>query len=163
MSRRARVKSNRGSSSLGCDRFLEVFRRLLHRHPVAAADDDEPQTGRYSEQQPDRQSGLIAARTTIQNERYNATIEHPIKTINVGRREPFYQTDTGPVMLPDLTRDWDDMIDGIELAYSAFNAADRVEFIVRVPSQTPRGDRVHHYGQSVRWDCTNEIVVLGTD
>jgi hypothetical protein len=105
----------------------------------------------------------LVARTTLKNERYNAVIEHPVKTINVGRREPFYQTDTGPVMLPDLTRDWDDMIEGIELAYSAFNTVDRVEFMVRGPSQTPRGDRVHHYGQSVRRDSTNEIVKLGTD
>lgn len=78
----------------------------------------------------------LSARTAIHNQRYTAVIEHPLKTINVGRREPFYQTGTGPVMLPDLSREWDDMIEGIELAYAAFNSSDWVEFIVRESTET---------------------------
>lgn len=61
-------------------------------------------------------------------------------------------------MLPDLTRDWDGLIEGIELAYAAFNTPDWVEFMVRVPSETPGADLVHHYGQSRRWNSINEIV-----
>ena len=64
----------------------------------------------------------LSARSTIHNDHYTAVIEYPIKTINVGRREHFYQTDTGPVMLPDLNREWDEMIEGIELAYAASNS-----------------------------------------
>ena len=63
-------------------------------------------------------------------------------------------------MLPDLTRDWDDMIEGIELAYAAFNSPDWVEFIVREPTGTSRGDRVHHYSRSIRWESLNEILKL---
>ena len=102
----------------------------------------------------------LSARTTIHNQRYTAVIEHPLKTINVGRREPFYQTDTGAVMLPDLSREWDDMIEGIELAYAAFNSSDWVEFIVREPTETSQGDRVYHYNRSIRWDSVNEIHTL---
>jgi hypothetical protein len=102
----------------------------------------------------------LNARTTLHSERYTAVIEHPVKTINVGRREPFYQTDTGPVLLPDLSREWDDMIEGIELAYSAFNTPDWVEFVVREPTETSRGNRVYHYNRSIRWESVNEILKL---
>ena len=46
----------------------------------------------------------LVARTEIEGGRYVATLEYPVKTINVNERDKIYQTDTGPVLLPDLSR-----------------------------------------------------------
>ncbi|GIT28285.1 MAG: hypothetical protein Ct9H300mP1_03310 [Planctomycetaceae bacterium] len=44
----------------------------------------------------------LVARTELENDRYHALIEHPVKTINANERDWIYQTDTGPVLFPDL-------------------------------------------------------------
>ena len=64
---------------------------------------------------------LLVARTHVQNSRYIATIEYPVKTINANQRDWVYQTDTGPVLYPDLDREPEAMIAGMELAFGAFN------------------------------------------
>ena len=101
----------------------------------------------------------LNARTTIENERYTAALEYPVKTINANERDWIYQPDTGPVLLPDLARDPEDMMEGIELAFAAFNTPDWVEFIVRVPTPVAEGVNVYHYAEPVRMDCVNEMLV----
>ncbi len=101
----------------------------------------------------------LNARTTIENDRFTAVLEYPIKTINANERDWIYQPDTGPVLLPDLSRDPEDMIEGIELAYAAFNTPDWVEFIVRVPTPVADGVNVYHYSKPVRMDSANEVLV----
>jgi len=100
----------------------------------------------------------LVGRTEIQNERYVALIEYPIKTMNASERDNVYQPDTGPVILPDLSREPADLIAGFELAFLAFNCPDWVEFLVRVPTPMAEGISVYHYSQSVRLDSTNQIV-----
>ena len=101
----------------------------------------------------------LNARTTIENERYTAVLEYPIKTINANERDWIYQPDTGPVLLPDLSRNPEEMMEGIELAFAAFNTTDWVEFIVRVPTPIAEGVNVYHYAEPVRMDCVNEVLV----
>jgi hypothetical protein len=74
----------------------------------------------------------LVARTELENERYHALIEYPIKTINASERDWIFQTDTGPILFPDLSREPDSLLTSLELAYSAFNCFDWIEFIVRV-------------------------------
>ena len=102
----------------------------------------------------------LVAQTIIENERYRVVLDYPVKTINANERDGIYQTDTGPVLLPDLERDWDNMLEGIELAFSAFNCGDWIEFLVR--QSTPVSDKVNvwHYSQPRRFDCVNHIYKL---
>lgn len=103
----------------------------------------------------------LNARTVIENARYSATIEYPIKTMNVNERDGVYQTDTGPILLPDLERAPDDLIAGMELAFIALNAPDWAEVLVRTPTPIADGISVHHYSRSLRLTTRNTIVALG--
>ena len=67
---------------------------------------------------------------------------------------------TGPILLPDLSGDFDDLITRFELAFSAFNCPDWVEMIVRVPTPIEQGLQVYHYSRPVRFDVHNEVVYL---
>ena len=104
---------------------------------------------------------LINACTRIESDRYIAEIEYPVKTINANERDMVYQPDTGPVILPDLSREPDDLLGGIDLAFVAFNTPNWAEFIVRVPTPITEDLRVHHYSQIVRFDAQNRIIELG--
>lgn len=102
----------------------------------------------------------LVARTEIRQGRYRATIEYPVKTINVSREDQFYQTDTGPLLLPDLSRGPDDLISGFELAYSAFNCSHWTEFIVRTVTPISEGISVYHYSRAERLNTRNQIIQL---
>ncbi|MEE2708217.1 MAG: hypothetical protein VYA69_01300 [Gemmatimonadota bacterium] len=104
---------------------------------------------------------LINGCTRIESDRYTADIEYPIKTINANERDMVYQPDTGPVLLPDLSRTPDNLICGINLAFLAFNTPDWAEFIVRVPTAISEDLKVYHYSQAERFDAQNRIVELG--
>ncbi len=103
---------------------------------------------------------LLNATTTIETERYTALIEYPVKTINANERDAVYQPDTGPVLFPDLTREPEDLLAGMELAYVAFNTSSWAEFIVRVPTPLTDEISVYHYSKSVRLDSFNQIIAL---
>src|SRR5262249_33832279 len=40
----------------------------------------------------------LVGRTVLENERYRAVLDYPVKTINANERDWIYQTDTGPVL-----------------------------------------------------------------
>jgi hypothetical protein len=102
----------------------------------------------------------LIARTEIETDRYQALIEYPVKTMNANDREGIYQTDTGPVLLPDLSREPDELIEGMELAFVAFNSPDWAEFIVRTKQPVSEGISVYHYCKAVRYDCKNQLVAI---
>ena len=102
----------------------------------------------------------VVARTEIENERYLATIEYPVKTMNANERDKIYQTDTGPILLPDLSKQPEDLIAGLELAFSAFNRPTWTEFIVRVKTPVAEGISVYHYSKSLRLDTKNRLFRL---
>lgn len=94
---------------------------------------------------------------------YDVVIDHPIKTINYSERERAYQTDTGPVLLPDLSperlRREEKLIGCLDLAYSALNAPDWAEFIVNVPTELSPDISVNHYSQPRRIEgMVNQII-----
>ena len=100
----------------------------------------------------------LVARTELENDRYHALIEHPVKTINANERDWIYQTDTGPVLFPDLTVEPDSIMNSLELAYSAFNCPDWIEFIVRRVTPTTSDVSVYHYSDAVRCDSRNQML-----
>ncbi len=99
----------------------------------------------------------LVARTTLREGPYTAVIEYPVKTINANERDWIYQTDTGPHLLPDLTRSPDQLLAGMRLAFSAFNVPEWIECIVRVPTDVEGDIRVWHFSESVRLDAHNEM------
>lgn len=104
----------------------------------------------------------LVARTEIESERYSATIDYPIKTMNANERDEIYQTDTGPVLLPDLSRSPDELLTGMELAFSAFNCSDWTEMLVRVRTDVAESVSVYHYSRPVRLNCVNHVFRICT-
>ena len=99
----------------------------------------------------------LVARTSFETERYVAVVEYPVKTMNVNERDGIYQTDTGPLLFPDLDRDPENLITGFELAFAAFNSPSWTEFIIRKPTPVAETVDVQHYSQVVRVDCLNRL------
>ena len=100
----------------------------------------------------------LVARTTYEDERYRVRLDYPFKTVNANERDGVFQPDTGPVLVPDLSREPGDLLAGMELAYVAFNKPDWVEFLVRVPTRVSDDVEVYHYARSMRLDCVNEVM-----
>lgn len=100
----------------------------------------------------------LVARTELQSPRYRAVLEYPVKTMNANERDNIYQTDTGPVLLPDFTAQPADLIARFELAYAAFNQPDWIEMIVRVPTPAGADVSVYHYSKPLRMDARNEVL-----
>ncbi len=96
----------------------------------------------------------IVSHTEYDDGDYRVVIDHPVKTINFSEREGVFQTDTGPILLPDLRparlAAEPSLIGCLDLAYSAFNARDWAEFIVLVPTPVSEAITVNHYSQPRR-------------
>jgi hypothetical protein len=101
---------------------------------------------------------LLNARTTIESDRYSAVIEYPVKTMNANERDIVYQTDTGPILFPDLSAEPAEMLSRLELAFAAFNCPEWVEFLVRTPTPVSEEICVQHYSRPVRLDAKNEVI-----
>jgi hypothetical protein len=90
-------------------------------------------------------------------------IEHPIKTINVNEKAEIYQTDTGPLLVPDLSSgrlaQVSRFIEVFDLAYGAFNCPEWAEFIVRVPVSIGPEIAVNHYSCSRRIENTRNSII----
>ncbi len=95
---------------------------------------------------------LIVGVHRFGNERYRAEIEYPVKTINANEREIVYQTDTGPIPVPNLDVEPDDLLAGVELAFTAATAPDWAQLIMRTRTPIADGVDVFHYADSIRRD-----------
>ncbi len=102
----------------------------------------------------------LIARTRIESDRYLAVIEYPVKTMNANERDDIFQTDTGPILYPDLTTEPHDMLSRFELAFCAFNCFEWLEFLVRAETEIADGVCVYHYSRPVRHVSHNEIIRL---
>lgn len=100
----------------------------------------------------------LVAVTEIQNDRYVATLEYPVKTMNANERDDVYQTDTGPVLFPDLTAAPEDLLTSSELAFAAFNCREWTEFLIRVPTKIDDKISVEHYSKSIHVKARNRVI-----
>ena len=104
---------------------------------------------------------ILAGRIEFTAEdRYEITIDFPIKTMNANERDDVYQTDTGPVLLPDFSGEYEHFIERFRRAYVAVNCPDWAEFIVQTPTPLTDDIAVNHYSEPVRLDTTNSIYRL---
>lgn len=98
------------------------------------------------------------------SDRYRVEIEYPVKTINANERDWVYQTDTGPIVFPDLDCEPDELLSRLELAFTACNAPTWAEFIIRVPTPIAADVEVYHYSKAVRLDgIVNEFYRIRDD
>jgi hypothetical protein len=115
------------------------------RHIVEATLADEPLNGRIEFRALDR---------------YQITLDFPIKTMNASERDQIYQTDTGPLILPDFSVEFEHPIETFYLAFVAFNSPDWAELILQVPTPVAQGLSVNHYSKTIRLDTQNAIIRL---
>ena len=100
----------------------------------------------------------------IESDRYRAEIEYPVKTINANERDWVYQTDTGPILFPDLECEPDELLSKLELAFTAANDPAWAEFIVRARTPVAGEVAVYHYSKAVRLDgIVNEFYRIPAD
>lgn len=75
-----------------------------------------------------------------------------------------YQVDTGPVALPDLSQRYSEMMDGIRLAYIAFNTDDFADFVIEVPTIIYKGsrevDQVYHFSERISLKTSNKLFAV---
>ncbi len=85
-----------------------------------------------------------------------ARLEYPVKTMNVNDQHLGYQVDTGPIIVPDMTRTVELEVARVELAFIAWNRLDRAEVIVQQP--TPVGEEtVGHYSEIRKYAARNSM------
>ena len=121
----------------------------------------------------------IVAQTDIRNSttQLRATIEYPVKTMNTCRRieqhrpdenreGEIYQVDTGPILFPDMSGKQERLVDGLQLAFVAFNAPHFADFVIEVPtSARPPGAesgndlQVYHYSERLTLEAENRLYV----
>lgn len=88
---------------------------------------------------------------------YDIQIDFPIKTMNANEREWIYQTDTGPILFPDISIPHDDLIETFRLAYVAVNCPDWAELILQVPTRLNDELSVNHYSKPIHLITQNSI------
>ncbi len=94
---------------------------------------------------------------------FHVCIQHPVKTMNANERDNVYQTDTGPIILPDFSPKRLDQaerrIEIFDLAYSAFNCPQWAEFVICVPTPAAEQISVDHYSKFRRIDNTDNAII----
>jgi hypothetical protein len=96
--------------------------------------------------------------TEIDDQRYSVILEYPIKTINASEVDQIYQTDTGPVLFPDLSLAPEDLVGGFQLAFSSFSDDKWVEFILRAKTPVAKEVSVYHYCKPLRLRARNTLI-----
>ena len=83
----------------------------------------------------------IVAHTEVRSEdgRMRATIEYPIKTMNVALDEGRMQVDTGPVIFPDFAATVEHEIERLHWAFVCYNTDSVAEFVLRGPTPVVSG------------------------
>lgn len=107
----------------------------------------------------------LVARIEYDDQGRHMIIDHPIKTLNVNPRDGIYQTDTGPILLPNFDREPERGLEigRLELAFEAFNSSDWVEVLLRRPTAVATGSATtaNHYATPRRIDgVRNRVLAL---
>ncbi len=94
-----------------------------------------------------------------------AMIEYPVKTMNLSRDgfpDSVWQIDTGPVGVPDLSRDYDPPISAFSLGFIAIisRLPGAADFVIEQPTSLPppnEGVQVLHYSGPFSRRATNRL------
>ena len=85
-------------------------------------------------------------------------IEYPVKVINASEREMFYQVDTGPVLVPEMSAfDGLHAISALRLAFIAHNTLGCTELLLNVPTPIGQDFSVNHYSRVLKLNAVNRM------
>lgn len=105
----------------------------------------------------------IVAHTEYTQGDYRVVIDQPVKTINYSEREGVYQTDTGPIIVPDLSPQrlarCERLVECFDLAFSTFNSENWVEFIINTKTPVADGVTVNHYSEPRRVEPAQNVLL----
>jgi hypothetical protein len=88
-------------------------------------------------------------------------IEYPVKVINASERERFYQTDTGPVLVPDASAyDGTHGISALRLAFISHNSLGCTELLMNVPTPIGQGLSVNHFSRVLKVEAQNRMIAV---
>jgi len=106
----------------------------------------------------------IISRLEYSDGEFDVSIDQPVKTINLAERDQLFQTDTGPIILPDLSSQRlaqaEQEIDVFDLAYSAWSEPDWADFIIRSPLRLDEGISVNHFTETRHISPTRNMLLL---
>ena len=108
----------------------------------------------------------LVARTELTDpaRRLRATVDCPVKTMNVNPDTRTYQVDTGPMLYADFTSAARRRIEWLLPAFVAFNRADRADFVIQARTPAPEGGNavleVMHYSRVESHDARNSIFAI---
>lgn len=93
-----------------------------------------------------------------------ATLEYPVKTMNVARNPDRFQVDTGPLILPNVGSSAARGVDRLDLAHVVYWKRDRAEFVVRAPVPVADGSpiTVTDYSEIRTMPATHRLLAAGT-
>jgi len=105
----------------------------------------------------------IISRIEYTDGEFDVCIDQPVKTINLAQRDRLHQTDTGPIILPDLSPQRLEQarleIDVFDLAYSAWHAPDWAEFVIQAPLELAEGVSVNHFRRTRHIEPTRNTLL----
>jgi|TARA_B100001964_G_scaffold227310_1_gene277092 hypothetical protein len=102
----------------------------------------------------------LVARTSWREAEHDVVLDYPVKTVNANERDTVFQPDTGPVLVPDPALPPAGWIQGLQLAFIAFNRFDWAELLIREPVSVAEAVSTWHYTRPRRVECTNELFAL---
>jgi hypothetical protein len=106
----------------------------------------------------------IISRIEYSDGDFDVCIDQPVKTINLAERDQLHQTDTGPIILPDLSprrlKLVEREIDVFDLAYSAWHEPDWAEFIIRSPLRLSDEISVNHFTEPRHIAPTRNMLLM---
>ncbi len=109
----------------------------------------------------------IVSRIEYEDGDFGVRIDQPVKTINIAERDALYQTDTGPIIVPDLSPERLERsqmeIEVFDLAYSAWHARDWAEFVLRLPMEIAPGITANHYSATRHIEPTRNMLFAVRD
>lgn len=132
-------------------------RYRLHEHDQAERLDTDDAICKAT-----HEGALLIGQTELAGSGMRAIIEYPVKTMNIRDATTTYQVDTGPVLLPDLSRRHSRLVDSLRLAYVAFNTAEFADFVIEVPTvlRAENGAAAAttcHYSERVSLQSSNRL------
>lgn len=108
----------------------------------------------------------IVLQTEISDEAsdLSALIECPCKTMNINPETGMYQADTGPIVLPDISKEYDEPMEALRLAYIAFNVPHFADFVVEAPVPIVENGKtvrnVIHYSELITHKALNRVYAV---
>jgi len=96
-----------------------------------------------------------------------AILEYPVKTMNLADHLRRFQVDTGPLAMPDLSRQHDPPLAGVSLAFVAWHSPGFADFVVEQTVAVPAGQgatlALQHYARPVSRPARNRLFAFPPD